>query len=137
MKRQQKEAEKRCFKIEEARCKEEFAAEEKRRKEEREHEIFMMQMMGRMFMQAATALNSPSPKPQTQAGAYYAQTGGINTFMYTRNNQSDSFDVIMKNHIKHMYVIHIIWNLMFLEFLLAGCEYVMNLQNICYKGKIC
>ena len=93
LKEQQKEADERLCKMEEARRKEEVAAEEKRRKEDREHSIFMMQMMGRMFMQAVTTVHSPSPMPQTQPGAYYSQTGGINTVMYTQDNQSDSFDV--------------------------------------------
>ncbi len=48
--------------MEEARQQREIEIEEKRRCEERQHEMSMMQMMGNMFMQVAANFNQPQPQ---------------------------------------------------------------------------
>lgn len=51
---QQQAADERFFKMEEERQAKEIEREGQRRKEEREHELFMMRMMRNMFMQVAS-----------------------------------------------------------------------------------
>ena len=59
IKEHQQEADERFFKMEEARHREELEIEEKRRREGRAHEIYLMQMMRSIFMEAASAFTSP------------------------------------------------------------------------------
>ena len=85
-KEHQKEADERFFKMEEARNREELEIEEKRRREDRAHEIYMMQMMRNMFMEAASALTIPVPMQHTQC--YQTQPGRLNNSVYEQNSQN-------------------------------------------------
>ena len=57
MQRHQQEADEHFLKMEEARRQQELEVEEKQRREDRQHEIFIMQIMENMFMHVASCLN--------------------------------------------------------------------------------
>ena len=61
---QQEASDERFFKMEEARLQKEIKLEEKRRRDERQHEVHMMQMIGNMFMQMTSAFSNISPPMQ-------------------------------------------------------------------------
>eukprot|EP00794_Sanderia_malayensis_P001953 gene1953-2222_t len=61
------------FKLEEARLQKEYELEEKRRREDKQHEVMMMQMMGNMFSQITAGVtnfpNGTGPQNNTQYNA--------------------------------------------------------------------
>ena len=99
----QEAADERFVKLEAERQKQDLQLEEKRRREERQHEAFMMQMMGNMFMQIASSLTQsqlfkpPVMVNQTHASAYH-QMPQQAMYMFNNNhnhtNETDQRDEI-------------------------------------------
>ena len=59
----------------------EFEIEEKRRKDEKQHEIFMMQMMGNMFTRVAESFNG------SQNYAFQQHQPAFQHYQQQKNNQ--------------------------------------------------
>ena len=73
--KQQQESDERFFKMEEERVHKAMEREEKRRKEEMEHDMRILQMMGNMFMQATSCIGFSIPHanlPQMQQRAHHS-----------------------------------------------------------------
>ena len=86
IKEHQKEADERFFKMKEARNREELEIEEKRRSDDRAHEIYMMQMMRSMFMGTVSAFTNPVAMQHTQC--CQTQPRRFNNSICEQNNQN-------------------------------------------------
>ena len=81
MNKQQALADERFFKLEEERLKKEYELEEKRRREDKQHEIMMMQMVGNMLSQITAGVTN-----------FANGTGAHNSTQYNAKNSYQQED---------------------------------------------
>ena len=83
--------------MEEARLQKEIELEEKRRSEERQHEVYMMQMMGNIFKQMTSAFSNISPPMQNYGNRTYFDPKTLQIVVHTSVMITDAVRLVIPN----------------------------------------